>query len=77
MDMTWTSVPTDGGGNLERLKKLGCRCVFCAEIPVKSSGPPVAENTSFAPNMDATPDFKSYIVLGGGQPFANAKCMSL
>lgn len=44
---------------------------------LKSSGPPVAKNTSFAPNMDATPDFKSYIVLGGGQPFANAKCMSL
>ena len=52
-------------------------CVFCLETPVKSSGPPVAKNTSFAPNVDATPDFKSYIVLGGGQPFANAKCMSL
>ena len=52
------------------------RCVFCAEIPVKSSAPPVAKYTSIAPNVDATPDFKSYFVLGGGQPVANAKCMS-
>ena len=59
------------------LHKWESRCVFCAEIPVKSSGPPVAKNTSIAPKMDAAPDFKSYFVLGGGQPFANAKCMSL
>ena len=62
---------------VSELQVLAETCVFCLEIPVKSSGPPVAKYTSIAPNVDATPDFKSYFVLGGGQPFANAKCMSL
>ena len=62
---------------VSELQVLAETCVFCLQIPVKSSGPPVAKNTSIAPKMDAAPDFKSYFVLGGGQPFANAKCVSL